>query len=221
MLWVDILVQCVCSSSVHTSEMVFLQGHFISLWLSSAMPTSIPPLILDPTQVHTSQMSVFSGAPAWFITILFGSTDWRWLCGSAGCGFLASDSTPGSGLGCVLPACSSPSAGSVFYSIQPCRLQEPSSYPAPWLDRGLLWTAIWEKRREGEGVGVNGKDHTSVVLEIWNVVKEHSKHYRPKNPLTKYFNLYDRQRQAKNSYLPIYIFFYRQIHLVHFWCLYI
>lgn len=57
-------------------------------------------------------------------------------------------------------------------------------------------------------MGVNGKDHTSVVLEIWNVVKEHSKHYRPKNPLTKYFNLYDRQRQAKNSYLPIYLFFF-------------
>ncbi len=168
MLLVDILVQCVCSLSVHTSMATRWCSSWdtISLWPSSAMPTCIPPLILEPTQVHTSQMSLFSGAPTGCISILFGSTDWRWLCGSAGRGFLASDSTPGSGLGCILPACPSPSAGSVFYSVQPCSLQEPSSYPAPWHDGGLLWTAIWERRREGEGVGVKGKGYTSVVLEI-------------------------------------------------------
>ncbi len=197
MLLVDILVLCVCSSSVHTSEMVFLQEHFISLWPSSAMP----PLILDPTQVHTSQMSLFSGAPPRFISILFRSINWRWLCGSAGRGFLASDSTPGSGLGCVLPACPSPSAGSVFYSVQPCSLQEPSSYPAPWHDRGLLWTAIWERRRKGEGVGVKGKGTTLLLYWRYGMLWKNTTHNRPKNPLIKYFNLYDRQREARNSYL--------------------
>lgn len=164
---------------------------------SSAMPTHIPPLILNPTQAHTSQMSLFSGAPSRLVTILFGPTEWRRLCGSAGCGILASDSTLGSGLGRVLSACSSPSAGPVFYSIQPCRLQKPSSYPAPRLGRWLLWTAIWEKRGEGKGVGIDGKDCTTVVLEIWKVVKEHITHCRPKNPHIKLFKYISDRRNKE------------------------
>lgn len=107
---------------------------------------------------NNSEMSLFSGAPARIDAILLGPAEWRWLRGSAGCGFLASDSTPGSGFGCVLSARSSPSAGSVFYSLQPGRLQKPSRDPAPRPGRGMLWTAIWEKRREGKGVGLEGKD---------------------------------------------------------------
>lgn len=150
---------------------------------SSGMPTLIPPIILYFTQVHTSQMSLFSGAPSRLVSILFGPTEWRRLCGSAGCGILASDSTLGSGIGCVLPACSSPSAGSVFYTIQPCRLQEPSSYPAPWLGGWLLWTAIWEKRREGKGVGLEGL-HFCCVGDMESCERTH---YRPKNPHVKIF----------------------------------
>lgn len=108
----------------------------------------------DHFDLQNNNNALVLGAPTWYNLILFGPAYWWWLCGVAGCWFLAGDSTPGSGFGCILPTCSPPAAGSVFYPLQPCRLQEPSGYPAPWSRRRLLWTENWERRGKGKGVGV-------------------------------------------------------------------
>lgn len=111
--------------------------------------------------VHVSSFSPCTaasrspGAAPWNISVLFRPAGWHWLRGYAGCGLSAAHPSAGSGSCCILPTGPTPPTGHVFYSLQPCRLQEPSRHTPPGQWQRLLWPAgQFREGRQRQCVGL-------------------------------------------------------------------